>query len=400
MRVMLCHNHYQQPGGEDQSFAAEAALLEARGHDVLRYTLHNDAIRDMATWRVAAKTFYNRDVASELRTMMRGFRPDVVHCTNTFPLISPAVYYAARDAGAAVVQSLRNYRQLCPSALLMRDGKVCEDCVGKAFAWPGVIHGCYRESRLASAVVAGMTTWHSLVGTWRQRVDLYFTLTQFARQKFIQAGWPADRIAVKPNFIAPDPGPGEGQGGYAIFVGRLSPEKGIHTLLDAWSKLPPGMPLKILGQGPLAADVEAFAREHQHVELLGHRALPEVLDLIGAARLLVMPSIWYETFGRTIIEAFARGTPVVASNLGAMAELVEDGVTGLRFTAGSANDLAEKVTTVWNHPLLDAMRRACRREYELRYTADRNYEMLIDLYERAGAQREATRVTPTPAKVS
>jgi len=386
MRILLCHNYYQQPGGEDQSFAAEAALLESHRHQVTRFTEHNDSIRDLAAWRVAAKTVYNREAALKLRTLMRDFRPDVVHCTNTFPLVSPAVYYAARDCDVAVVQSLRNYRQLCPNALLFRDGKVCEECVGKSFAWPGIRHGCYRNSRLASAVVAGMTSWHELIGTWRNRVDLYFTLTEFARQKFIQAGWSPEQIAIKPNFVAPDPGWHRGPGNYAIFVGRLSSEKGIQSLLEAWRTLPGDMMLKIVGQGPLEDEVRAYSREDPRVEVLGHRALSEVLSLISEARLLVMPSIWYETFGRTIIESFACGTPVVVSNLGAMAELVEDGVTGCHFTAGASADLAAKILSMWHHTSLGDFRHACRRRYETHYTANRNYQLLIDIYDRAIAR--------------
>lgn len=383
MKVLLCHNYYQQPGGEDQSFASEAALLESRGNEVIRYTLHNDAIDGMGRASVAIGVFYNRRAARELRDVMRRERPDVMHCTNTFPLISPAAYYAARAEKVPVVQSLRNYRQLCPSALLLRDGKVCEDCLTKLFAWPGVMRGCYRGSRAASAVVAGMSALHHLAGTWRRMVDRYFTLTQFSRQKFLEAGWPAERLDVKPNFVYPDPGLGVGHGDYAIFVGRLSAEKGLQTLLDAWRLLPSDWRLKIVGQGPLAGEAQQFASEHPQVELAGHLPIADVLDLIGNARLLVMPSIWYETFGRTIIEAFAKGTPVVASHLGAMAELVEDGVTGRLFTPGDPADLAEKIREVWSAPDLDRWRCAARDTFERKYTADVNYELLTGIYQRA-----------------
>jgi glycosyltransferase involved in cell wall biosynthesis len=307
-----------------------------------------------------------------------------MHCTNTFPLISPSAYYAARSQGVAVVQSLRNYRQLCPGGLLLRDSAVCEDCLGKWFAAPAVRHGCYRGSRMASAVVAGMTTWHRMLGTWSSAVDLYFTLTEFAKSRFVAAGWPAEKIVVKPNFIDPDPGIGSGDGGYAVFVGRLSPEKGVGTLLEAWRKLESPLPLKIIGQGPLAEEVQRFSQEHPHVELLGQKPLAEVLQIIGRASFLVMPSIWYETFGRTIIEAFAKGTPVIASRLGAMAELVDDGSTGLLFTPGDADDLAGKVHQLKVNPeQRQALRRAARSEYERHYTADLNHEQLLAIYQRA-----------------
>jgi glycosyltransferase involved in cell wall biosynthesis len=391
MRVLLCHAYYQQWGGEDQSFEAEARLLESRGHEVLRYTLHNDSIEGMGRLTIAAKTFWNRSSHRDLTKLLRDFRPDVLHCTNNFPLISPSAYYAAKSQGVAVVQSLRNYRQLCPGGLLLREGAVCEDCLGKWFAAPAIRHGCYRGSHAATAVIAGMTALHRLLGTWSSAVDLYFTLSEFARSKFVAAGWPAEKIAVKPNFLDPDPGIGDGTGGYAVFVGRLSPEKGIATMLEAWHRLPQPVPLKVIGDGPLAQEIRTFASDHPHVELLGRRPLGEVLEIIGSASFLVMPSIWYETFGRTIIEAFAKGTPVIASRLGAMTELVEDGKTGLLFTPGDATDLTSKILAISSD---DAMRqkvgRAARTEFERRYTAEPNHQQLLDIYQQAirAAQRQ------------
>ena len=396
MKILLCHSYYQQPGGEDQSFEAEARLLESRGYEVRRYTQHNDTIENMSRLAIVAKTFWNRSSHRELTRLLREFRPEVMHCTNNFPLISPSVYYAAKSQGVAVVQSLRNYRQLCPGGLLLRDDAVCEDCLGKWFAVSAVRHGCYRGSRMATAVVAGMTSLHRLLGTWSNAVDLYFTLSEFAKAKFVAAGWPADKIVVKPNFIDPDPGLGEGNGDYAVFVGRLSPEKGISTMLEAWRRLEKPIPLKILGDGPLASEVQQFSQAHPHVQLLGRRSLDEVLHIIGAARFLVMPSVWYETFGRTIIEAFAKGTPVIASRLGAMAELVEDGTTGLLFTPGDAADLVTKVQSLASDSALrQRLGSAARMEYERHYTAEPNHQQLLDIYRRAlavGAGRKPSAV--------
>jgi glycosyltransferase involved in cell wall biosynthesis len=384
MKILLCHNYYQQPGGEDQSFAAEARLLEAHGHEVLRFTRHNDSIDEMSRWDIARRTFWNRDTYRQLRRLIRRERPDLMHCTNTFPLISPAAGYAARAEGIPVVQSLRNYRLLCPNALFLREGRVCEDCLGKAVPWPGVVHGCYRNSRAATAVVAGMLAGHRALRTWTRTIDLFFTLTEFARRKFIEGGLPAERIVVKPNFIDPDPGPGAGRGGYAIFVGRLSPEKGVETLLSAWSRMSVALPLKIVGDGPLAESVRAAGARDPRIEMLGRRSASEVLDLVGEASCLVMPSIWYETFGRTIIEAFARGTPVIASRIGALAELVDDGRTGLLFTPGDPSDLALKVQQLLaDAPRLAQMRQEAREEYRRKYTPEINYRMLLAIYDRA-----------------
>jgi len=229
---------------------------------------------------------------------------------------------------------------------------------------------------------------HQRWDTWRRTVDAYFTLTEFARRKFIEAGLPADRIAVKPNFLAADPGVAEGGGGYAIFVGRLSAEKGLATLLAAWERLAGRMTLKIVGDGPLRAEVQAAALRTPGIEWLGYRPSGEVLDLIGGAAVLVMPSIWYETFGRTIIEAFAKGTPVIASRLGAMAELVDAGRTGLLFEPGSAADLAACVDRLLADPeQCERLRLEARREYEARYTAAANYRQLMAVYQAAAARR-------------
>jgi glycosyltransferase involved in cell wall biosynthesis len=386
MKVLLCHNYYQQRGGEDESFAAEANLLESRGHAVLRYTLHNDAIDGMSRLDLARKTLFNREVYAELRRLIRSERPDVVHCTNTFPLVSPAACYAARAEGVPVVQALRNYRLLCPNALLLRDGRVCEDCLGKSVPWPAVVHGCYRDSRAASAVVAGMLAAHKAARSWQRMVSLFFTLTEFARRKLVQGGLPAGRVVVKPNFVDDDPGVGDGAGGEVVFVGRLSPEKGIDTLLSAWQQVRGPVVLKVVGDGPLVDRVQAAAAQDPRIQWLGRIAQPQVLKLLGGAACLVMPSVWYETFGRTIIEAFARGTPAVVSRLGAMAELVDDGRTGLHFQAGDAADLAARVQALLaDKGRLALMRRQARAEFEAKYTADINYGLLRDLYARATA---------------
>jgi glycosyltransferase involved in cell wall biosynthesis len=386
LKVLLCHNFYQQPGGEDQSFAAEASLLETHGHQVLRFTRHNDAIARMRRFEVARRTLWNPETFHELRELIRRERPEVMHCTNTFPLISPAAYYAARAEGVPIVQSLRNYRLFCVNAYFLRNGRVCEDCLGKGVPWPGVLHGCYRSSRIASAVVAGMLSLHRGLRTWARMVDRYFALTEFSRRKFIEGGLPARQVAVKPNFIHPDPGPGSGQGGYAAFIGRLSPEKGIKTLLSAWTQLAGRLPLKIIGDGPLADNVRAVAEKTAGIDWLGRRQPREVLELLGKAACLVMPSIWYEALPRTIIEAYAKGTPVVASRLGAMAELVHDGRTGLLFEPGNPVDLALKIHALLDDPeRIIAMRRLSRREYEEKYTVETNYRMLMRIYEEAVA---------------
>jgi len=385
MVVLMVHNFYQQPGGEDQSFAAEAGLLEAYGHTVCRYTLHNDAIQQMSALRVARATIWNTTAYRELRALIRQVQADVVHFQNTFPLVSPAGYYAAQAEGVPVVQSLRNYRLMCPNGLFFRDGRPCELCLGR-LPWPGVRHACYRNSRPATAAVATMLTVHRALGTWSKHVDAYVALTAFARQKFIEGGLPADKIAVKPNFVYPDPGPTEQKEDYALFVGRLSAEKGLDVLLEAWPRLGSRLRLKVVGDGPLAGPVQEAARANEHIEWLGRLPYDAVLDRVGRAALLVIPSVWHEPFGRVAIEAYAKATPVVASDRGALAEIVEHERTGLLFHPGDADDLAAQVAWLLDHPTRSRqMGKAARQAFETTYSAERNYEMLMAIYEAAMA---------------
>jgi len=383
MRVLLFHTHYQQPGGEDSVFAAETSLLQEMGHEVLVYTLHNHALEGMSKAKAALYTTWNPVVYRELRQKIKAFRPQVVHIHNTFPLASPSVIHAAKAEKTPVVMTLHNYRLLCVNALLFREGHICEECLGR-LPWPGVLHGCYRDSRAASGAVALMLTAHRALGTWTRMVDVYIALTEFARQKFIDGGLPSKNIVVKPNFVYPDPGVGSGKGGYALFVGRLSPEKGVSTLLKAWEKLEGRVSLKIVGDGPLADEVQKAAEHIRGVEWLGRKAIEEVYFLMGEASFLIVPSEWYETFGRVAIEAFAKGTPVLAANIGAVSEVTEHGRTGLHFRPGDPNDLAAKVKRLLSNPAeLSRMRKEARAEYEAKYTAERNHKMLMEIYQRA-----------------
>jgi glycosyltransferase involved in cell wall biosynthesis len=387
MRVLICHNFYQQAGGEDQVFAAEAALLRQFGHDVETYSVHNDEIESAGKLKLAATTVWNRDQAGEIYRRTREHRAEVVHFHNTFPLLSPAVYSAARQAGAAVVQTLHNYRLICPGATLFRDGKPCEKCVGR-LPIAGAVHGCYRGSRAVSAVTTVMLGIHRAIGTYASQVDAYIALTEFAREKFLEAGFDSEQIHVKPNFLDPDPGAGSGDGGFALFVGRLSEEKGIRPMLNAWKRVGNAIPLKICGDGPLGDEVRAAAAGETSIEWLGRRPLEEVIDLMGRASVLVFPSLWYEGFPRTIVESFARGTPVVASNLGSMKELIQPGRTGALFHAGDAADMAKTIVDLCaDTAKLSEMRRTSREEFLGRYDAARNHRTMLEIYRQAMERR-------------
>ena len=387
MKILLCHAYYQQRGGEDEVFENEADLLESYGHQVIRYTRHNNEITKLSRFAVFTKTIHNREVYEELRALLQRERPALVHCTNGFPLLSMAMYHAAQAEHVPVVQALHNYRLLCPGAALVRDGHVCEDCLGRPISWPGVLHGCYRHSRLATAGLAAAQYYDRRSQTRESAVRLYYAPSEFTRRKFINSGIPAERIGVKPNFVRVDPQPGSGRGGYAIFVGRLSDEKGLEVLLNAWERLEPAIPLKVIGTGPLEERLRQAAKQDRRIEVLGFRPTHEVFALIREAACLILPSICYETFGRTIIEAFATGTPVITSRLGAMAELVTHERTGLLFEPGNADDLKHAVAELLlRRDKLAVMRQAARCEYEDKYTAQVNYGQLLALYQRVLGQ--------------
>jgi glycosyltransferase involved in cell wall biosynthesis len=404
MKILSVHNSYQQPGGEDQVFAQEADLLRLHGHQVLLYQASNHQVTGTNPLVLFGNTIWNKQTYRELRALMQRERPEIVHVHNTFPVISPAAYYAANEEGIPVVQTLHNYRLLCPAYTLFRDGHVCEDCVGKRIPWPSVVHGCYRGSRPATAAVAAMLATHNYKQTWSKAVSAYIALTDFARDKFIEAGFPAAKIFVKPNCLQADPGLGEGTGNYALFVGRLTPEKGISTLLEAWQDLGHELPLQIAGDGPMAPEVEKASREGENVTWLKWLPRAETLQRMKDALVLVLPSTWYEGFPMILAEAFAVGLPVIASNLGSMSSIVDHGRTGLHFEPGTASDLVEKVRWLRAHPgEAMHMRTQARLEFEAKYTADRNYAQLMRIYESVlspAGQRNASAFAPVVESVS
>ncbi len=382
MRVLVLHNRYQQHGGEDVVVESERHLLAQRGHSVFVLEMDNSTIngtRDAAL--VGIRAIYSRASAELLKIKLETFRPDVVHAHNLFPQFSPSVYFACEDFGVPVVQTLHNYRLVCPNALLFRDGKICEKCVGKTLAWPGIAHACYRDQRLATSAVAAVLATHHALGTWNEKIHTYVAPSRFARNKFVDAGFPADKLVLKPNFLDPDPGPGNGSGDYALFIGRLSDEKGLRTLLEAWNRLPHGPVLKVIGRGPLESEAQRIASPL--VQFLGSMDPESLFMMLGEAQFLVVPSECYEVCPRVVIEAFAKGTPIIASDMGALAELVDDGRTGIHFRAADPQHLAEQVMWAANHrDEIRAMRKQARAEYLAKYTGAENYRQLMEIYRR------------------
>ena len=387
MKILMLHNRYLVPGGEDQSTAAEVALLRETGCSVDLLEHDNREIEQLGRARVAMRTIWSQQSFKEVFERLRSNDYEVLHVQNFFPLWSPSVYHAAAKAGVPVVQTLRNYRLMCVNSLFFRDGHPCEDCLGRTVPWPGVLHACYRHSRAGSAVVAGMITAHRLLRTWQTKVNAYIALTAFAREKFIAGGLPPEKIMIKPNFVHPAPAIGHGGGGYALFVGRLSSEKGIRTLMDAWTVSNCVLPLKIIGDGPDSARVAAAATNSSNIDYVGRKSPEEVIELMRGAEFLVFPSECYENMPRTIIEAFAVGTPVLASKIGAGLSMVEPDKTGFHFKAGDAGDLRR--VAEWCSKNLDAVRALrprARSEYELKYSGPANAQALLEIYRHAGKQ--------------
>jgi glycosyltransferase involved in cell wall biosynthesis len=412
LKIISVHNHYVQPGGEDQVFESEACLLKEYGHEVKQVeeqtTFPDGIVKKLG---VAVDCIWSRRWHREFRQMLQAQRPDVVHVHNFFPLISPSIYYACRREGVPVVQTLHNYRLLCSNAEFYRDGKICEECLHHGMM-RGVLYGCYQGSKLGSATLSLMVGVHRSLRTWTGMVNCYVALTEFARKKMIEGGLPADRIRVKPNFVLPDPGSKwsrtkeaasqEKPGDYALFVGRLVQAKGVLSLLKAWEKMPAQIQLKIAGDGPCREQLESTLKQGMHpsVTYLGRLSRPDTLNTMKGARFLVFPSEWYEGFPVTIAEAFACGIPVIGSRLGSMQEIIDDGRTGLHFEAGNPDDLAAKVQWAWAHPEeMNAMGRAARQEFENKYTAAKNIEMLEEIYDFAMTGRKNT-LQPIEAEIT
>ena len=380
-RVLQVHTRYRLAGGEDRVVEAERQLLESAGISVDQVIFDNADLRESrslgADLRLAASAVWSRRAARRVRGAVARHRSDIVHVHNTFAAASPSVFAAA--GRVPVVHTLHNYRMVCPVATLFRDGHACTDCVGRAVAWPGVVHACVRGSRSQSAVAAATISVHRALGTFQRRIGLYVALTSFQRQLMIDGGLPADRIHVISNFLEPDPGVMPGARSGLLYAGRLAEEKGVAVLLRAVAALGPGV-LRIAGAGPLTPDVEQAAATG-YVEYLGLLDHSSVLASFRSATAVVLPSIWFEGFPLAVVEAYATGTPVVASRIGSLAEIVQDGVTGLLAEPNDAVGLADRLRWAVEHP--DEMRQMganARRSYETRYRGRTHLAALMEGY--------------------
>ncbi len=393
-RVLMVHNYYRSiaPSGEDNVFREDVKLLQVNGHEVSLVTRSSDEIAGFSLWQKALlplRVINSRSSYLRLKAAIGQLKPEIVHVCNTFPLFSPSIYRACRDMGVPVVQTIQNFRPFCAAGGLLRGDEICEECLvhGRMRA---LKHGCYQGSRLRTLPVVLMQWLHHGRGTWRKLVDVYIAATEFARRKLIEAGLPETRVCVRPNFSFDSPDPCDEHGGYVIFTGRLEAGKGVRTLLSAWQELSQ-VPLKVLGDGPLRSEVEAAAnRQGSSLDFVGHRSRDECIRWLRGAMFMVMPSHYYENFPMTILEAFACGKAVVASRRGAMAEIVEDGRTGLLFEPGNPGELAEKVKWLVGHPSETMeMGRVARLRFEELYSAERSHELLMGIYAKAMARHSS-----------
>lgn len=384
LKVLMGHTYYRVRGGEDGSFEAERDLLRNKGHEVVEFVRRNEDLALEGGIAQATKTVWNRYAAEALRRTIEVEDPDVVHFQNTFPAMSPAVLRAAKSAGKPVVATIRNFRTTCVNALLYRDGGPCEDCLGSKVPWRGVVHRCYR-TRPASSVVAVTNAVHHLAGTWDRCVDRYITLSGFQKSILSQV-LPPGKLLIKPNFLHPDPGQGKGDGRFALFVGRISEEKGVGPLVDAWIRRSTDIQLKIVGDGPDLPALLERVGDHSAIDLAGRLPPGDVLHAMGEAPALVVPSMWYEGFPRVIVEAFARGTPVVTYDIGTQGDVVEHGETGLICRLGDADSMVKSCLQLIEDPeMRTRLGGNARAVFEKRYTADTNYRRLLEIYEAAGA---------------
>jgi glycosyltransferase involved in cell wall biosynthesis len=382
VRILIAHNRYQQRGGEDTVVANEIRMLEENGHQVDYLGVDNESVHGVKGKVLAAgRAFYSVASARSVEERIDKFRPDIVHIHNFLVTLSPSVFYAANNKRIPVVLTLHNYRLQCANAQLFRDGHPCEECIDRHSFLPGVQYACYRGSRIGSAIVGGSIALHTALGTWRKRVDRYITLTAFAAKKMASYRIPSDRIRIKPNF-ARDLGQGTGGGGFALFAGRLAPEKGIDTLIEADIKGLLPMPVQLVGDGPMREMIQkAATQKESRLYPLGTKTYSEVQELMRKATVLVFPSIWYEGFPMVFAEAFAAGLPILSSRIGGLSEIVEEGISGRLFRPGDPAALGKAMKLfVEGSEELKNMRRAARKRFESQYGAERNYAMLMDIY--------------------
>ena len=387
MRILVVHEKYRSsaPSGELGVFKDEVDVLRRAGHSVHTLVADNDVIDTYSPFQkvsMALGAIWSPTGYKTLSETLKKARPDVVHFHNTFPLISPSAYDACHNAGIPVVQTLHNYRTICPSGTLYRNGSVCKECIG-AIPTPAVRHGCYRNSSLQSVPAAALVWTHRMLGTWQRKVDLFIALTPTQRALLIDGGLPPARVALKPNLMSNPPAARYDDDGFAIYLGRLSEEKGIVDMLDAFEQMP-DKTLHIYGGGPLKEYVQQRTAGMKNVTFFGHTPHATCVERLRGARLLIQPSIWNEPCPMTVREAYAAGTPVIATRIGGLKDMVEHDVTGLHVAPNDPQDMAKGIAQLMDDDVLHArLARGARQKFDQCYAPDVGLEALVACYERA-----------------
>jgi glycosyltransferase involved in cell wall biosynthesis len=389
MKILLVHNLYKQPGGENVVFESEGELLSKYGHFVERLVFDNSTIRTFVDRLLSGiKVIYNPESARRLKEKIDHFNPDIIHVHNFVPLVSPSVFSVAKKFNIPTILTLHNYRLICPSATLVYKGKIYERSIHTVFPWDAIIKGVYRNSVLETAAIAIMVAFHNLMGTWRNKVDFFIVLTHFAKDKFKTSALaiPEESLVVKSNFV-PDFGIGQMERDDGLlFVGRLVEEKGIRVLLKAAALLP--FKLTIIGDGPMRKLVNQAASTNPNIHYLGFQDKVTVARHLKKCKALIFPSIWYEGFPLAILEAFSTGTLVIASRLGAMAEIIQDGENGLLFEEGNERALVDKILEIEASPgKVKQLGDKARLSYLTHYTPEKNYGLLMGIYNKALAHK-------------
>ena len=374
-RILFVHNSYQHKGGEDSVVDDEINLLRENGHDVFEYRVSNDKIKSMNKLDLLKTTIWSKYSTQDIKKINDKFSPDICHIHNTFPLISPSIYWELDKKNIPIVQTLHNFRLACPQAMFLRDGKICESCLGK-IPLQGIVHGCYRDSIAQTAVLSSMLVTHRILGTWKNKVTYYIALNEFCKEKFISAGIPPEKIKIKPNFVIKTNQEQHAREDYFLYIGRLSKEKGISTLLEAFKNLP-NKKLLVAGDGP----EKSILMGHDNINCIGHVGKEQIIELLLKAKAIIIPSIWYENFPKIVVEAMAYGAPIIASNIGSLATIIEDNFNGLLFDPNNAESLTKKISFIEeNENARLKIGKNALDTYEKLYSKQKNYSMLIDIY--------------------
>jgi glycosyltransferase involved in cell wall biosynthesis len=400
LKVLLAHNFYgfAAPSGENSVYLAEVELLKSHGHSIIEFTRHSDEIRDrgfIGELQGALATPWNPFTAKKIRQLLKTEKPDILHVHNTFPLLSPSIFHAVKEFPTATVLTLHNYRIFCAAAIPMRNNLSCTECLEKQSIFPALVYGCYRESRLATLPLTIMIGLHRRLETWSRLIDAFIVLTEFQKDKMVEAGLPAEVVHIKPHFY-PDPPlplPWREREEKIVYIGRMGKEKGVHVLIEAWRLWGESAPkLEMIGEGPEWRKIRELVHGEKlddKITFLGQLPFSKGQELLAKAKLLVLPSLCFEGFPMVIREALALGVPVAASRIGAIPFIIKDGANGVMFTPGDSTDFLKRVKVLWENSVqLSSFAEAARKEFEKNYTADTNYNTLMEIYKEAILRRK------------